>query len=107
MGREAGYGATYPCDLSGEWADVPSGPEVYAAILDEADVEEPEGEEWFTEVLDEYEEAYEAARREGAEEFISQVRAKVHLSKLSPWAGSAWADLVEQYIRNFLEEEAC
>jgi len=61
LGAADGTGSDHECDLSGQWADRPGGPEVFARILAEAGVTEPSGEEWFTELLDVYEEAYNEA----------------------------------------------
>lgn len=61
LGAQDGAGAPGLCDLSGQWADVPGGPAVFATILGEAGVSEPQGEEWSTEVLDAYEDAYNTA----------------------------------------------
>jgi len=60
LGASAGDGSDHECDLSGEWADRPAGPEVYQRILAEAGVTAYE-DEWFSELLDAYEEAYNEA----------------------------------------------
>jgi len=62
LGAEDGKGSDHDCDLSGEWADRESGPQVYQRIIDTAEAQVPDGEEWFTELLDEYERAYNEAR---------------------------------------------
>jgi hypothetical protein len=61
LGVEDGTERTAPCDLSGQWADEPSGPAVFARILSQAGVSEPADEEWFTDLLDVYEKAYNQA----------------------------------------------
>lgn len=48
------------CDLSGQWADVPSAPEMYAAIASSVGVDPDEDEDGAS-VLDSYEEAYNLA----------------------------------------------
>jgi hypothetical protein len=61
LGVEDGTERTAPCDLSGQWADEPGGPAVFARILSQAGVSEPPDEEWFTDLLDVYEKAYNQA----------------------------------------------
>jgi hypothetical protein len=63
-GRRDGAGSLHECDLSGQWADIPSGPQVYADVLAYVGVDNhhtPDGEDWFTDVLDAYEDAYNTA----------------------------------------------
>ena len=51
---------TFPgCDLSGQWADEPNGEDVFQMICADADVQ-AHGD-FFTDVLDEYEDAYNTA----------------------------------------------
>ena len=61
QGHDAGQGADGPCDLSGQWADEPSGPQVIARIISAigADPERVDGAE--TDILDVYEDAYNLA----------------------------------------------
>lgn len=61
LGIEDGTERTAPCDLSGQWADEPGGPAVFARILERAGVAEPASEEWSGDLLDVYEAAYNQA----------------------------------------------
>lgn len=71
MGHDYGRFADGPCDLSGEWGGVPNGPQVFAAIVREA-LPTRHGKygpdypaeivDLFTETLDAYETAFNAAR---------------------------------------------
>lgn len=61
MGQEDSPGPGAMVDLSGEWADTPSGPEIFARICDQAgvDVDQANEADAFGEILDAYEAGYE------------------------------------------------
>jgi hypothetical protein len=99
LGAEDGYGRTHPCDLSGEYG--PGGPAVYEYILSQAGVEEPEEEDWFTDILDAYEEAYEDARAESVRAFMYGVYQYAHKNPRQ----AALADAVTSFLRKLLEGE--